>query len=99
MARVKFEPSGFETDVKPGIRFVDVTDEYPEADVPYSCRSASCGTCRVEVKEGLAAMRLAEADEQEVLDLFGDGPTIRLCCQLRLEKDTDEIVLRVVEPM
>ena len=97
MAKVRFEPAGFETDVEPGTRLVDVTDDHPEAEVSFSCRSASCGTCRVAVVEGAEAMAPAEEDEQEVLEIFGDPPEVRLCCQLRLEKDTDRVVLRVVE--
>lgn len=98
MAKVRFEPSGYETDITPGTRFIDVTDEHPEAEVPYSCRSASCGTCRVEVKEGHAHLLSPEDDELEVLEVFGDDPKkVRLCCQIRL-KDEGRVVLRVVEP-
>ncbi len=98
MAVVRFEPSGYETEIRPGDRLVDVTDAHPAADVPYSCRSASCGTCRVEVLEGLDAMAEAEDDEREVLEVFCEEPHVRLCCQLRLERDTDRVVLRVREP-
>ncbi len=99
MAKVRFEPSGFETDVAPGTDLVDVTDEFPKADVPYSCRSASCGTCRVEIVKGAEAFGPADDDELEVIDIFGDGDNVRLCCQLKIAKDTDEIVLRVCDPM
>ena len=98
MATVRFEPSGFETEVTPGTRFVDVTDEYPGAQVPYSCRSASCGTCRVEVVEGASAMTPPEDDELEVLEVFGDDDGVRLCCQLQLASETDMVVLRVCDP-
>ncbi|MEM1413950.1 MAG: 2Fe-2S iron-sulfur cluster-binding protein [Myxococcota bacterium] len=98
MAKVRFEPSSFETTVTPGTALLDVTDEHPDADVPYSCRSASCGTCRVEVVEGADAMLPAEDDELDVLEIFGDEPGVRLCCQLTLAKETDQIVLRVVDP-
>jgi 2Fe-2S ferredoxin len=102
MVRLRFEPSGFETEAAPGERIVDVTDEHPQADVPYSCRSASCGTCRVEVVEGAEALVTPEDDELEVLQVFGDEPRVRLACQLRLEKTADDarrVVLRVVEPL
>jgi ferredoxin len=99
MATVRFEPSGFEvSDITPGTRLVDVTDSHPEAEVPYSCRSASCGTCRVKVVEGVAALSEPEDDEIDVLDIFGNEPGVRLCCQIKLAKDTARLVLRVVDP-
>ena len=99
MATVRFEPSGVEVPgVAPGTRLVDVTDEHPGAAVPYSCRSASCGTCRVEVLEGADALDEPELDELEVLEIFGDDPQrVRLCCQAKLARDTDRVVLRVCE--
>ncbi len=98
MTRLRFEPSGKEIDVSKGARFIDITDAHPDAQVPYACRSASCGTCRVEVVEGLGAMAAADDDELEVLEAFGNEKDVRLCCQLRLAEDVERVVLRVVEP-
>lgn len=96
--RVRFEPSGFETEIQAPVDLIDVTDEHPDADVPYSCRSASCGTCRVEVVSGAEALVPPEDDEVDVLEIFGDEGPVRLCCQLKLAKDTDKLELRVVDP-
>ena len=98
MAHVRFEPSGFETEVTPGTQFIDLTDKHPEAKVPFSCRSASCGTCRVRVTAGREAMAEPEDDELEVLEAFGNEADVRLCCQLRIEKDAAKVVLEVVDP-
>lgn len=98
MTKVRFELEGFEVDVEPGTALIDVTDEHPETGVPFSCRSASCGTCRVKVlagEEGLAPM---EEDEKDVLEIFGDGPGVRLCCQITLVKDVEKLVLEVCDP-
>lgn len=97
--RIRFEPSGFEVDATPGEAVVDITDIHPQADVPYSCRSASCGTCRVEVVEGGAALSNADAVELELLDVFGDTPDrVRLCCQARLvDADVSRVTLRVCD--
>jgi len=85
MIRVRFEHSSFEVDAEPGEAIMDITDAHPAADVPYSCRAATCGTCRVEVLEGGDALSTAELDEIEVLDIFGDSPDdVRLCCQTKL---------------
>lgn len=97
MTTIRFEPAGFEAEVEPGTDLVDVVDEHPDADVPFSCRSATCGTCRVEVVEGAAALAPPEEEELEVLALFGDPPEVRLCCQLRVESGTEKVVLRVVD--
>ena len=97
MAIVRFLPSGFETQVKVGTALVDTCDEHPEAEVPFSCRSASCGTCRVRVKEGMDLLSKAQDDELDVLEVFGDGKDVRLCCQIQLVKD-GKLVLEVVEP-
>lgn len=98
MARIRFEPSGFETDALVGAVIVDLTDEHPAAEVPYSCRSASCGTCRVEVIEGLEALSPIEDDEREVLEVFEGADNVRLCCQIRLAHDCERVVLRVCDP-
>ena len=64
MALVRFEPSGTEVPgVLPGTRLVDVTDEHPDSAIPYGCRSARCGMCRVHVLEG--AQALAPPTEEE----------------------------------
>ena len=99
MAKVRFEPAGFETSISAGTPLVDVTDEHPEAEVPYSCRSASCGTCRVRVSEGKEGLSPPDDDELEVLEVFGDDAAdVRLCCQVTLVKDVDRLVLTVCDP-
>jgi ferredoxin len=67
-----------------GARLLDVCDEH-DAPVPFSCRGASCGTCRIEVVDGADRLEPAEDDERELLDLLGDDPArCRLACQARL---------------
>jgi 2Fe-2S ferredoxin len=97
MTKVRFLPSGYETDVKVGTALVDTCDEHPETEVPFSCRSASCGTCRVRVKEGLNLLSKAQDDELDVLEVFGDGKDVRLCCQISVVAE-GKITLEVVEP-
>ena len=97
MAKVRFEPAGYEVEVTSGTALVDVCDDHPETEVPFSCRSASCGTCRCKVLTGMEALNKPEDDELDVLEVFGDGADVRLCCQLVLEKDV-AVTLEVVEP-
>lgn len=99
MIRVRFEPSGFEVDAEPGEAIMDITDANPAAEIPYSCRAATCGTCRVEVLEGSEALSTADEFELEVLDIFGDTPDkVRLCCQAKLVLGTaSQVTLKVCE--
>ncbi len=64
-----------------GGRLIDVCDAHG-APVPFSCRSASCGTCRVDLLEGAALLEEPAQDELDVLAVFGDDPVRRrLACQ------------------
>jgi ferredoxin len=98
MTKVRFDPAQFEVSVDAPASLIDVTDEHPDSDVPFSCRSASCGTCRVEVLAGAEGLLKADEDELEVLQIFEDGPNVRLCCQLQLIKEVETLHLRVVDP-
>lgn len=98
MTKVRFDPAQFEVSVSAPASLIDVTDEHPDTDVPFSCRSASCGTCRVEVIAGAEGLLEADEDELEVLRIFEDGENVRLCCQLELVKDVETLHLRVVDP-
>jgi 2Fe-2S ferredoxin len=71
-------------DLHDGGAVVDACDT-SLADVPFSCRSASCGTCRVVVLEGGAFLTEAEDEELQVLDAFGVTPKKqRLACQAKV---------------
>jgi 2Fe-2S ferredoxin len=77
-----------------GGALVDVCDER-SAPVAFSCRSASCGTCRVLVLEGVECLEPASAEELEVLALFGDDPRrCRLACQARIRAGTGCVRVR-----
>ncbi|MGB8225143.1 MAG: 2Fe-2S iron-sulfur cluster-binding protein [Polyangiales bacterium] len=97
--RVRFEHSGFEVDAQPGEAIMDITDMHPAAEVPYSCRAATCGTCRVQVLEGGDALSTPDTYELEVLEIFGDTPDkVRLSCQTRLvESAATRVILRVCD--
>jgi len=98
MPRVRFlSPDGeLEVDVPEGGSLVDVCDEY-EAPVPFSCRSASCGTCRIDVLEGLDELEPPSDEEADVLRVFADPPTRRLACSAKLRAGPGLIVVRPVD--
>jgi ferredoxin len=68
-----------------GGALVDLCDD-SSAPVPFSCRSASCATCRIEVLEGAELFEEAEDEELAILDVFGARPDEqRLACQAKLK--------------
>jgi ferredoxin len=68
----------------PGAALVDLCDEH-SAPVPFSCRTASCGTCRVHILDGADQLLPPGQDELELLDVFNlEPPLTRLACQARL---------------
>jgi len=77
----------------PETALIDVCDAC-RAPVSFSCRSASCGTCRVEVLEGAALLLPPSHDELEVLDLFDADASQRLACRARIGRGEGLVRLR-----
>jgi ferredoxin len=69
-------------EAEPFARLIDVCDE-SRAPVEFSCRSGTCGTCRIEVLEGEDLLREPSSDEEETLMAFDAPPTHRLACRAR----------------
>jgi ferredoxin len=91
------EGRAVELDMSNGGRLVDICDEV-QAPVPFSCRSASCGTCRVDVLEGAELLEPPRGDELEVLDLFGDDPwRCRLACQAHVRPGIGRLRVRAAD--
>jgi len=79
-----------------GGRVLDLCDEYG-APVSFSCRGATCGTCRVHVLEGGSLFEPAGKDEVELLRLMGNDPAShRLACQALLRPGTGRVRVRAV---
>lgn len=98
MPRVRIEGSdrAVEADEPGGGRLLDICDD-AGAPVSFSCRGASCGTCRVRVLEGGALLDEVGVHEQEVLDAFGDPPGYRLACAARIKAEAGLVRLVVVD--
>lgn len=100
MPRIRIEASqpasAVEVDEPGGGRLLDICDD-SGAPVPFSCRSASCGACRVEVIEGAHLLDDVGPEEQSVLDLFGDPPGRRLACVARVQGGDGRVRLRVTD--
>src|ERR1022692_580007 len=101
MPLVLFESSdgpSVEASAPAGTALVDLCDDQ-NAPVPFSCRSASCGTCRIDVLEGAELLEPPRDEELDVLDIFGDDPARRrLACQARVRAESGRIRVRPVDP-
>jgi ferredoxin len=78
------------------LRLLDACDQ-AHAPVAFSCRSAACGTCRVEVVSGGELLEPAGSDEIEVLAAFEAPPSHRLACQAVVTDTAGCLVLRWVD--
>lgn len=78
-----------------GGELLDICD-HSIAPIPFSCRSATCGTCHVEVLEGAELLEPAREDERELLTILGNQPNHRLACQVRVRPGPGQVRLRAV---
>jgi len=76
-----------------GDRVMDLADDL-DAPIAFSCRSASCGICRVRVEEGLRLLQPPSEHECEVLEALGSSGVERLACQAKIRAATGIIRLR-----
>jgi ferredoxin len=72
---------------------LDLCDEH-FAPVPFSCRSASCGTCHIDVIEGAELLEPADAEERQLLQILRGPGTARLACRARVRSGPGLIRLR-----
>jgi len=59
-----------------------------EAGVPFACTEGVCGTCVIEVKEGMENL---SPFTQEEKDFLGELGTERLACQCKIKKGSVKI--------
>ena len=81
-------------DAPDGAPLADLIDDN-DAPIPFSCRSASCATCHIEVLEGADTLLPPEEEERDVLDAISSAaPRFRLACCARLGKGPAKVVVR-----
>ena len=98
MPTIEFLGNGFgmtkTVEAPEGGALVDICDDH-FAPIPFSCRSASCGTCHVDVLEGAECFEAPDVPEQELLDLLGGGKGgSRLACQAQVRPGPGHIRLK-----
>ncbi len=78
MGKLIFEHSGEEHEVAAGEPIAPVCEE---AGVPFACTEGVCGTCVIEVTEGMENLSSFTQEEQDFLGELGHE---RLACQCKL---------------
>lgn len=79
MGKLIFCDSDEEFEVEDGERIADICEE---AGVPFACTEGVCGTCVIEVKEGME--NLSEFTQEEE-DFLGEMENERLACQCKIK--------------
>ena len=99
MPTIHFETAGEEPltiVAAEGGSLADLCDD-TNAPIPFSCRSANCGTCRVEILEGEDELLPPNDEELDVLDIFLQAPPkFRLACQAQMRPGRAILRLRPV---
>ena len=85
MGKIIFENDGDEVEINDGSTIAEPCEE---AGVPFACTEGVCGTCVIEVSEGME--NLSEFTEAEE-DFLGELDTERLACQCRLKQGSIKI--------
>lgn len=100
MPKIEFlsSPAGAakEAEAPKGGPLLDICDE-ALAPVPFSCRSASCATCHIEVLQGAELLEPPDEAEQDLLDIVGGPEGSRLACQVIVKPGPGLIRLRSLD--
>lgn len=79
MAKLVFENTGEEFQLEEGSPIAQVCEE---AGVPFACTEGICGTCVIEVTEGMENLSTFTQEEE---DFLGDMDQERLACQCQIK--------------
>ncbi len=80
MAKLVFISTEEEVELPDGSRIQEVCEN---AGVPFACTEGICGTCIVEVKEGMENLTPCT---QEEIDFLGEQNKERLACQCKIKQ-------------
>ena len=84
MAEIVFESDNISKQVADDSKVVTIADEIG-ASLPFGCREASCGACRLLVIEGMENLSDVNEDEIEVLGQDKVNEGYRLGCQISIK--------------
>lgn len=80
MAKLKFETTDEEVELPDGSPIQEVCEE---AGIPFACTEGVCGTCVIEIKEGIE--NLSDPTQEEIDFLGDDTQDERLACQCKIK--------------
>ena len=94
MTRVEIANDFLAINIKPGTTIQDVI-EAAGSGLPFGCRDGECGTCIVEVLQGMDYLSPKNEKEEKVLSAFPDASeNARLACQMKVEKANGTVRLK-----
>lgn len=85
MAKLIFENTNEEVDIEDG---KPIKDECEQAGIPFACSEGVCGSCIIEVVEGMENLSDFTTAEQ---DFLGQMQNERLACQCTIKKGNVKI--------
>lgn len=85
MGKIIFENTDEEREVEEGSRIAEICEEM---GVPFACTEGICGTCVIEVTEGMENLTDFTQEER---DFLGDMDCERLACQCRMKNGNVKI--------
>jgi len=85
-AQLTFADIDVSVNVPAGIRVIDVSEKVGSGIV-YGCREGDCGTCMMEVLEGMENLNAPSVLEDKVLRENMAGKRFRLACQAQVIGD------------
>ncbi|NGX47373.1 MAG: Ferredoxin-1 [Chlamydiae bacterium] len=85
MGKLIFDDTSEQHKLEDGSPIAEICEE---AGIPFACTEGICGTCVIEVVEGME--NLSEFTQEEE-DFLGDMDNERLACQCKLKGDTVKI--------
>ncbi len=78
MAKLIFEPTGEERELDDNSTLQEACEE---AGVPFACTEGVCGTCVIEIVDGMSNLSPITQEEK---DFLGEQETERLACQCKI---------------
>lgn len=85
MGRLIFDHNDEEYEIEDGAGIAEACEE---AGVPFACTEGVCGTCVIEVKEGMENLSSFTQEEE---DFLGELEHERLACQCKLKCGTVKV--------
>lgn len=85
MAKLLFENTNEEKNLEDGSSIQEACED---AGVPFACTEGVCGTCVIEVTEGMENLSEFTQEEQ---DFLGELGCERLACQCKIISDSVKI--------